>query len=167
MTPALWATLFAVLLIAAATGDALSRRLSNWLALSIATAFIAAAMSAGMPLSLMFLHLVTGLALALGAYVLSALGVLGGGDPKLLGAAGAWLGPSAAVLFLMMTAIAGGVLSLVLLLWVFCRYLIRRRTGGGPRGGRMAAPRVPYGCAIAAGAILALSQSWWSSTLNP
>jgi len=51
-------------------------------------------------------------ALLLGA-VLLALGVMGGGDAKLLAAAMLWAGPSLAPTFLMVTAFAGAAIALV------------------------------------------------------
>jgi prepilin peptidase CpaA len=51
-----------------------------------------------------------GAALMVGFY---ALGGLGAGDVKLLGALGAWLGPVGAVWLVLYTGIAGGVLALI------------------------------------------------------
>ena len=46
-----------------------------------------------------------------------ALGGLGGGDVKLLGALGAWLGVTNVVWLALYTGVAGGVLALVVALW--------------------------------------------------
>src|SRR5262245_8692266 len=45
-----------------------------------------------------------------------AVGGLGAGDVKLLGALGAWLGPGKAVYLALFTALAGGVMALVVML---------------------------------------------------
>ena len=56
----------------------------------------------------------TGIALFLPFY---ALGGMGAGDVKLLGAIGAWLGPMGAIWTGLYGAIAGGVLALAVALW--------------------------------------------------
>ena len=73
-----------------------------------------------------------------------AVGMMGGGDVKLAAAVALWFPPLATVKMLVVMSIAGGVLTLLLLL------IHRART----REGR---PKIPYGVAIAAGgwAILA------------
>ncbi len=73
-----------------------------------------------------------------------AVGMMGGGDVKLAAAVALWFPPLATVKMLVVMSIAGGLLTLLVL-------LIHR---AGRRGGR---PKIPYGVAIAAGgwAILA------------
>jgi prepilin peptidase CpaA len=55
-----------------------------------------------------------------------ALGGMGAGDIKLLGAIGAWLGPVAAVWVALFSGIAGGVLAVIVAL--FSGYLVRAFT---------------------------------------
>lgn len=90
---------------------------------------------------------------ALGA-VLFFFRLFGGGDVKLLAAAGLWAGPSLAMPYLLVTALAGGALAL---------FLIARRSGQRARGlaggaldtatPPLAKQRMPYGVAIAAGGL--------------
>jgi prepilin peptidase CpaA len=92
--------------------DLRTRRVPNLVTVPLAAAGIAAA-AAGLTG-----HTVTGAAigLALGmAFMLPGFlfGATGAGDVKLLAAAGAWLGPSAIGTAFLYTAIAGGVLALV------------------------------------------------------
>ncbi len=83
------------------------------------------------------------LQLALGATVfaafagLFALGMIGGGDVKLLGALALWLPLAPLAELLMLMAIGGGVLSVAMLIV----HRLRRAEGE---------PEVPYGVAIAA-----------------
>jgi prepilin peptidase CpaA len=70
-------------------------------------------------------------------------GMMGGGDVKLAAAIALWFPPGATVKFLIWMAIAGGVLTLGIVL--------RHRLGG--RDGR---PKIPYGVAIASGALVVL-----------
>lgn len=103
-----------VLLVAAAAGgiDLRQRRIPNWLTLGAALAAVGYHISdAGTP------GIVTalsgwGVGVAM-MFLPFALGGLGAGDVKLLGALGAWLGPADAVWLALFTGIAGGVLALV------------------------------------------------------
>jgi prepilin peptidase CpaA len=72
-------------------------------------------------------------------------GMMGGGDVKLAAALALWFSPFATMKFLVLTSIAGGVLTLVVLVWHWSR----------KREGR---PEVPYGVAIAFGGLAILTQ---------
>jgi prepilin peptidase CpaA len=76
---------------------------------------------------------------------LFALGWMGGGDVKLVGALALWLPLGALASMLVATALIGGLVSLVMVI----DRLIARRT---------APVEVPYGVAIAAAALLALRE---------
>jgi prepilin peptidase CpaA len=101
-----------------------------------------------------------------------ALGGMGAGDVKLLGGLGAWLGPLGVVYLAFYTAIAGGVMSLVVVvargysreafgnLWLL---LTHWRVHGLARHPRLSletsrGPRLAYAIPIAAGA---LATVWW------
>lgn len=87
------------------------------------------------------------------------LRLLGGGDLKLAAGAAAWIGLEQLPVFLLATALLGGVVSLAA---VADRLRLRARsplaTLAGLRGSLAAArgTPVPYGVAIAAGALVAL-----------
>ena len=149
MTAALAAMVFPLLMIIAGVGDVLTLRIPNWLNLLIAGLFPAFALAAGMPWDLFGLHVLTGFGMLLLGALLLALGLFGGGDAKLLAAASLWLGHEGLMPFLFITAIAGGFLAL----WIV---LMRQLPGQHrPPSGRA---YVPYGFALAAGAILAFAQ---------
>lgn len=140
------------LLVAAATTDALDRRIPNALSLGLALvglARIAADLVAGGPA----LPVAADLAGAAGVFALGAagfrFGLLGGGDVKLLAAAALWLGAAALLPFLMATALAGGLLAVVFLAVALLRH-DRSKVA------------LPYGIAIAAGAILTTGGAFWS-----
>ena len=139
--------------IAAAIMDATSYTIPNRLCAVLALAFAPAALAAGLPLST-FLTCggvsVAALCVGIGLF---AAGVIGGGDAKLAAACLLWLGPAAALPFLLWTAVAGGVLAAALL---FARRLPGLVAGPGWMG-RLLQPGgdVPYGVAIAMGALAA------------
>jgi prepilin peptidase CpaA len=96
------------------------------------------------------------------ALAMFLVGVYGGGDAKLTGAAALWLGPTAMMPFILYTAIAGGILVVLL---IASRHLARRY--GLPRNPRWArrllrkSSAVPYGVALGIGAILATPYTLW------
>lgn len=89
------------------------------------------------------------LAAGAGVFVLLAAafyaGVMGGGDVKLAAALALWFSPGSTIKFLVLTSLAGGVLTLGVLAW----HRARRREGK---------PEVPYGVAIAFGGLAILAQ---------
>ncbi len=154
-------TVFPLLMIVAGTGDALSMRIPNWLTLLIALAFFPMAIMAGMPWSMVGVHVLVGLGLFAAGFVLFALGLFGGGDSKLLAAAGLWLGWADLMPFLVMTAFAGGILAICVAAWSAINVASEIKEGSVFRHLGKIKPNVPYGYAFAIGALLAFPQSWW------
>jgi len=72
-------------------------------------------------------------------------GMMGGGDVKLAAALALWFSPRSTIQFLVLTSLAGGVLTLGVLAW----HRAKRREGR---------PEVPYGVAIAFGGLAILTQ---------
>jgi len=107
-------------------------------------------------------------------YLLFLVGGMGGGDVKLMGAVGAWAGASETVALLIATALAGGVLALVYMvhhkrvlatlgntLELFRHHLtsgLRPHPVLNVREPGMI--RLPYGLAIALGALYCLGKSF-------
>jgi prepilin peptidase CpaA len=153
------ATLFPAAVIVAAMRDVTSFTIPNWISFAVVLAFFPAAFIAHMPLSALEVSVVVGvLALVLGI-AMFALGWIGGGDAKLFAACAFWLGWPAILPFLIWTSLAGGVLALALL---WSRKLAATMPSMGPpwlsrlmqTGGD-----VPYGLAIATGALIAFPSS--------
>lgn len=161
MTEFLSLTLFPLLMIIAGAGDALSMRIPNWLTVAIALLFFPMALLTAMPLEMFGLHLLVGVAMFVAGFVLFATGLFGGGDAKLLAAAGLWLGWPDLVPFLVMTAFAGGVLAMAIGAWSLVNVSSEIKEGSIFRKLGSIKPNVPYGYAFAIGAILAFPQSWW------
>ena len=144
----------AATLVVAAVIDARTFTISNRLNLAVA---------AGAPLYWMSIALNPwpGMAiqLAAGAIVFVLLagafyaGMMGGGDVKLASALALWFSPAGTMKFLVLMSIAGGVLTLAILAW----HRARKREGR---------PEVPYGVAIAFGALAILVPNLAQPFLN-
>lgn len=151
--------LFPALVIFAAMRDVTTFTIPNWLSLAAIALFFPVAFAAHMPLPAFEASAaVGGIALVLGV-VMFALGWIGGGDAKLFAACALWLGWPAVLPFMIWTSIAGGGLA-VSLLW--SRKLAVGYPAMGPAWfGRLMQPGgdVPYGLAIAVGALIAFPSS--------
>lgn len=131
----------AIALLYAAFTDIRRRQIDNWLNIAIAITAPAFWWASG-------LELWPGVANQLGVAVaafsvlagLFAIGMMGGGDVKLLTALALWVPPLAFVNLLFIMAVTGGILTVVLGSW----HVARRRKD------RLA---IPYGIAIALGGL--------------
>lgn len=147
------AALLVALLAAAAVEDMIRLKISNWTQLAVLLAAIVAMVLAGPQLALWQNLLVLVAMLAIGTMLFSAE-LAGGGDIKLLAVTGLWFPLRGALWLLLAVLLAGGVLAiLIIVLRLFGwsegarrRFVILRRKGG-----------IPYGVAIAAGAVLAIA----------
>ena len=151
--------IFPLAVIGAAITDATRYIIPNRLSAVLALAFVPTALAAGLPVAMVALYAAVGLAALAVGVVLFAFRVIGGGDAKLAAACMLWLGPVTALPFLLWTAVAGGALAVAL---VAARRLPAWVAAAGPgwvgrllqRGGD-----VPYGVAIAVGALAAFPLS--------
>ena len=89
------------------------------------------------------------LAVFLCGALLFSRGLIGGGDVKLLTAATLWAGPAATPTLLVVTAVLGGLLTLVLLSSATVRAAF-----SWARAAALRSVPVPYGAAIAAAAVI-------------
>jgi prepilin peptidase CpaA len=143
-----WAGAYAALLLVAAGSDAWSRRIPNWSVLAVAGLFLIG-LPFGWPVASWASCLgAMALALAVG-FPMFATRLVGAGDVKLLAAAALFTGLDHLLLLLVSTALAGGALALLAL--TARPYAMALAAVGWPR----LRPGVPYGVAIAAGALYA------------
>ncbi|RZI99611.1 MAG: pilus assembly protein CpaA [Brevundimonas sp.] len=147
------------LVIVAGLKDLTTMKIPNWISGVLVIAFFPAALATGLPLQQILIHVGLAVAVLLVGMVIFALRWLGGGDVKLMSATCLWLGLTASGLFGVYTALVGGLFGLTLLLarqhigpflpsslgWV--------STLMEPKGD------IPYGIAIAIGALLAYPSS--------
>ncbi len=158
-----------VLMIVAALSDVASLRIPNWLTGLTAILFFPMAFLTGMPLAEFGWHLLAGVILFFVGYAIFAVGFFGGGDAKLMAAAGLWFGTSQTMPFLIVTVMAGGVMAVSYGLWsifvMMVDFHVADKADGTPRGFvtrlKQTMPQLPYGFALAVGAIVAFPQTWW------
>ncbi len=131
-------------MIAAAVEDALRFRISNLTSLVVLAGAIVAAVIEG-PSVVLWQNGVVFLVLLLLGTAAFAGGWLGGGDVKLFAAVGLWFDLRAAVWLVALVFLAGGLVAIVYL----ASRPFRRNASGKIRSGR-----VPYGVAIALGALV-------------
>ena len=138
--------ILAILLVYAAVIDVRTFTISNRLNLGIALMAPLFWLSVGLPL---WPDAAIQVAVAAGVFALLAVafyaGMMGGGDVKLAAALALWFAPATTVLFLVYMSIGGGVLTLVVLIL----HRVKKKAGK---------PEVPYGVAIAFGALAILVQ---------
>ena len=138
--------LLAILLVAAAVIDVRTFTISNRLNATVALLAPVYWLSIGLPL---WPHAAIQIGVAALVFAVLAgafyIGMMGGGDVKLAAAVALWFSPAATFKFLVLMSIAGGVLTLA----VVALHRFRRREGR---------PEIPYGVAIAFGALAILTQ---------
>lgn len=155
-----------LLLMFAALRDVTSYTIPNWISVAAAAAFLPAALAAHLAPAQIALGLGAGGALLVAGIAMFALRWIGGGDAKLMAAAGVWLGWGAILPFLLWTAVVGGALAVTLLfarklsVWLpaFAPAWLRRLVTPGEN--------VPYGVAIAAGALAVFPTSPLAAALG-
>jgi len=148
------------LLIVAALKDVTTYTIPNWISLALIAAFFPTALILGLPSGDIGLHVGIGVGALVAGMVMFALGWIGGGDAKVFAASALWLGWPASATFLLVTALAGGVLAVSLL--AMRSMLLRRYVSAGPAWlSRLAEPgeNVPYGLAICIGGLAAYPAS--------
>jgi prepilin peptidase CpaA len=152
--------IFPVLVIAAALRDATSYTIPNWISLALVGGFPLAALALGLPWPAVAMCLGVGAAALVVGMGMFAVGWIGGGDAKLFAAAALWIGWPAAISYLAITGICGGALA-VGLLGLRSAYLRPFVPAGPAWFARLAEPgeNVPYGVAIAVGALAAFPAS--------
>jgi prepilin peptidase CpaA len=147
------------LAIVAGLKDLTSMKIPNWISGPLLAFFVPAALAVGLdPLDMAIHFGIALVALFVGAGMF-ALRWIGGGDAKLMAAACLWLGVEGSGMFLLWTGIMGGLFCLAL---IFARFHSRPYLAGAPGWlVTLMEPKgdIPYGVAIAAGALMAYPAS--------
>jgi prepilin peptidase CpaA len=143
-------------IIAGAVYDAATLTIPNWISLILIALFPFVAISAGLTWAEAGIHVGVGLAALIVGILLFAGGIIGGGDAKLFAAVSLYIGATWFGAYAFAVALAGGLVACVLiaLRWAaassfgahltWLQHLAKRGAG------------IPYGVAIAAGALFVL-----------
>ncbi|MEM9740369.1 MAG: prepilin peptidase [Pseudomonadota bacterium] len=145
------------LCIFAALHDVATLKIPNWLNATIAGLGLSALAVSGLPLTSIGWHGLVALIAFIVSFGLFSFGVFGGGDAKMIPAVALWMGPVAIVPFLVWTAFIGGGIALI---GLAARYApIPQAAPNWVANTLSRGEGVPYGVAIAGGALMAASHS--------
>lgn len=149
---------FSFCMLMAAYMDASIMKIPNWISLVIIALFLAMTPFAWDGVAVFGEHLLVGLAFFIAGFAMFALGWMGGGDAKLLAATALWWTWADAALYIFYVGAIGGCLALLLL--VGRNYApARLATSSWFYGLFKEEKQMPYGLALAGGALLTLPQS--------
>ena len=149
----------------AAAMDFFTMTIPNRISLALAALFFVIFPFSGLGWYDLGLHLLTGFVVLLLSIGMFALRWFGGGDAKMLAAVALWFGPSHMFEYLIFVAFSGGVLAMAILMfrsmplplflasesWAL---RLHERRGG-----------IPYGIALATGALLVYPSTEWFQAL--
>lgn len=147
------------LVIIAGINDLTTMKIPNRINLAIFFSFFPVALLMGMDWTILGLSSLIGFGVLLAGMIMFALRWIGGGDAKLFAAVALWMGPQGSLAFILLSALVGGL---------FCIILMNARAwfqvyvpGMPPWAQRLMQPKgdIPYGVAIAAGALWAYPTS--------
>lgn len=158
--------LFPILMVIGGGHDAFDMTIPNWISGLLIVSFIVLALTAGMTLDQLGIHILIGFVMLIVGMILFSFGGFGGGDAKLIAAGALWMGWPAIINFLLYLSLAGGVLTLFIL---FFRRVplpnVIEKTEWIARLHRVDVG-IPYGIGIAAGGLLAYQETVIFTLLN-
>ncbi len=159
-------TLFPAAMIYAAVMDMLTMTIPNKISLALIVGFAVLVPFTGLGLGAIGMHVLTGLLALAAGLGLFAMGWVGGGDVKLFASIALWFGTSHILPFLLTMTILGGLLTLLLL--GFRKLPLPAGAVSQQWLSRLHAPDsgIPYGIAIAAGALLVYPETIWVASLT-
>lgn len=150
--------IFASTMLMAAMKDATSMTIPNWISLAVIAGFFLVTPFIWAGWDVFAQHLLVGLTFFVAGFAMFAFGGLGGGDAKLMAATALWWQWDDATIYVLYTTVIGGVLAILLL---FGRKFIPESVLTAPWAHHLFRDekKMPYGLALAAGALLTLPKS--------
>jgi prepilin peptidase CpaA len=158
--------LFPALMAFAAVNDLFTMTISNRISLALLAGFLLLAVFGGMNLHAVSMHVAAGLAVLAAAFICFACGWIGGGDAKLAAATALWFGFDHLMIYLAYAAVAGGILTLLLLQfrkWPLPVSLLSQEWAQRLHDRNNG---VPYGIALAVGALLIYPETEWITAID-
>ncbi|MEM7530468.1 MAG: prepilin peptidase [Pseudomonadota bacterium] len=151
-------TLPALMLMAAAS-DIARYKIPNWISLALVAAFAVAAPFSGLGLGEIGQHIGVGFAALVVGFTLFQFGLVGGGDAKLFAAGALWFGMQGFGVYALAMGAAGGALCLLIMIYRAAPLPVA--SIGWLRALHDKSNGIPYGAAIAFGAVAALPHTEW------
>jgi len=162
--------IFPIALLIAAASDIARFEIPNWVSIVLTIGYFVTALLGGVPFTELALHAGAGAAVFMAGAVLFYFGAFGGGDVKLMAACAVWIGWHDLLSFLLIVGLAGGVVTLMLVVSRLL-YRIGRKNYASASDeaasdekatswyARLLSPErgVPYGVAIGLAGLLAFS----------
>jgi len=150
--------IFAATMLMAAFKDATTMTIPNWISLVVIAGFFVVIPFVWPGWNEFGTHLLVGLSFFLAGFAMFAFGWLGGGDAKLMAATALWWQWSDAIMYILYTTIIGAVIAFGLLIG---RQFIPVRIFTASWAYEMFKDKkkMPYGLALASGALLTLPES--------
>jgi len=150
--------IFASTMLMAAFKDATTMTIPNWISLALIAGFFIVMPFVWPGWEAFGTHILVGLSFFLAGFAMFAFGWLGGGDAKLMAATALWWQWPDAVIYVLYTTVIGFFLALVLMIG---RKFIPVRILTAPWAYKMFKDekKMPYGLALASGALITLPQS--------
>jgi len=158
-------SVFAFTMAAAGISDLTSFKIRNGLMLGFLLAYAALAPVSGFAVHEIGWSAAAAVAVLLVAFIVFALGWIGGGDAKLAAVTALWVGADHTADYLLYTALFGGAFTLGVLM--FRRLPLPAVFQGTPWIARLhlASSGVPYGVAMAVAGLVVFPQTHWMSSL--
>ncbi|XSG81588.1 MAG: A24 family peptidase [Methyloligella sp. ZOD6] len=163
---ALILTIFPACMAFAAAMDLITMTVPNRIPLVLIIGFACLAPLVGLSLSEIGIHVAAAIAALAVGFGMFAMGWIGGGDAKLFAVTVLWLNPEALLVYVFISAILGGVLTLLLL--AYRSYPLPPFMMSQDWVMRLHHPQegVPYGIALAAGGLIAYSHTPFMAALG-
>ncbi|MFN3889461.1 MAG: prepilin peptidase [Beijerinckiaceae bacterium] len=158
---------FPALMAFAASSDLLTMRIPNRVAIALLAGYLGFAVFLQAPLQTVMLHLACGALVLLITFAMFCFGWMGGGDAKLAAATSVWLGWSLVLEYSLVASIAGGALTLAILVarqWPMPPFLMGQRWIERLHDARTG---IPYGIALAFAGLVIYPHSYvWRATFG-
>lgn len=161
VTDAIRLLVFPALMAFAASSDLLTMTISNRLSLALTGLFFLLAITTGMPLPVVGMHLAAAAVVLVVSFGFFTQGWIGGGDAKLAAATALWFGFTHLLDYLIYASLFGGALTLLILQFrklplpaVLARQVWIQRLHDAEGG-------IPYGIALAAAALAIYPKTGW------